>query len=349
MNNPVLALAEITPEWLSELLHRDVHSVRVMAIGTGQVGATYRLTLEGKDTPATLIAKLPSNDDLSRATGKSHLTYLRESRFYQQFAGKKPMAVPQHLYIGFDDDSHAFTLIMQDLPHHRPGNQLEEPSHGEAVVAMDAAASIHAAWWGDPLLDTLDWPNGTKAVPPPYDVDALYSMFWPAFCDRYGERVSGDMRVVGEQFLGKINTNADQRQSPRCLTHNDFRPDNMLFDLANSAQPIVVVDWQTSGVGIGVGDIAYFTGTAFDAENRRVMESELLTHYRRGLAERGVSESDLVHLEDDYARSAVSGFLMGVTASMVVERTDRGDAMFLAMARRSAAMVLDHRERALPQ
>jgi hypothetical protein len=32
----------------------------------------------------------------------------------------------------------------------------------------------------------------------------------------------------------------------------------------------------------------------------------------------------------------------------VVERTERGDAMFLAMASRSAAMVLDHRESALP-
>jgi hypothetical protein len=345
----VLTLDEITPSFLSALLGRVVTSISATPIGTGQVGATYRLTLQGDGVPATLVAKLPSNDELSRSTGKSHLTYLRESRFYQQFAGKKPMAVPEHLYIAFDDDSHAFTLIMHDLPHHRPGNQLSEPSREEALVAMDAAASIHAAWWGDPMLDTLDWPNGTKAVPPPFDIDALYQMFWPAFCDRYGERVEPHMREVGEQFLGKINANNDARQSPRCLTHNDYRPDNMLFNLSDAEKPIVVVDWQTTGVGIGAGDIAYFTGTAFDAENRRALEAKLLARYRQGLLERGVPEADLAHLEDDYARSAVSGFLMGVTAAMVVERTERGDAMFLAMARRSAAMVLDHRERALPQ
>jgi Phosphotransferase enzyme family len=348
MTLPVLTLDQITSEWLSTLFDRDTSLVSATPIGTGQVGATYRLDLQGHGVPDTLVAKLPSNDELSRTTGKSHLTYLRESRFYQQFAGQKPMAVPDHLYIAFDDDSHAFTLIMHDLPHHRPGNQLSEPSREEALVAMDAAASIHAAWWGDPMLDTLDWPNGTKAVPPPLDVDALYQMFWPAFCDRYGDRVEPDMREVGEQFLGKIDTNADARQSPRCLTHNDFRPDNMLFDLTDAEKPIVVVDWQTTGVGIGVGDIAYFTGTAFDAENRRALEPELLARYRQGLLERSVPESDLAHLKADYARSAVSGFLMGVTAAMVVERTTRGDAMFLAMARRSAAMVLDHRERALP-
>ncbi len=348
MSNRVLALEDITTGWLSQLLGCEVASFNAAPIGTGQVGATYRLTLEGEGVPPSIVAKLPSNDELSRTTGKSHLTYLRESRFYQQFAARKPMAVPDHLYIAFDEESHAFTLIMHDLPRHRAGNQLLEPSREEALVAMDAAASIHAAWWGDAMLDTLDWPNGTKAVPPPLDVEALYAMFWPAFCDRYGDRVEPHMREVGERFLGRINANNDARQSPRCLTHNDFRPDNMLFNLADSAKPIVVVDWQTTGVGIGVGDIAYFTGTSFDPENRRALEPDLLSRYRTGLLERGVPEKDLGALADDYARSAVSGFLMGVTAAMVVERTERGDAMFLAMARRSAAMVLDHRERALP-
>jgi hypothetical protein len=63
------------------------------AIGTGQVGATYRITLnfagDPHGFPPTIVAKLPSNDELSRTTGKSHLTYLRESRFYQTFRGQK--------------------------------------------------------------------------------------------------------------------------------------------------------------------------------------------------------------------------------------------------------------------
>lgn len=357
MSLPVLSRDEITAEWLTDMLRQKGHDVQIAAIqakaiGTGQVGATYRIALDFERNPGnfppTIVAKLPSNDELSRTTGKSHLTYLRESRFYQTFAGKKPMAVPDHLYIAFDEDSHAFTLIMHDLPHHVQGNQLAEPSREEAFLAIDAAASIHAAWWGDPTLDTLEWPNGTRAVPPPLDVDMLFNMFWPAFCDRYADRVDANMRAVGEAFLGKLNSNYDTRQSPRCLTHNDFRPDNMLFNVNDPVKPIVIVDWQTTGVGIGVGDIAYYTGTAFDAEHRRTLEMELLTRYMSQLIERGVPESDLAHIEDDYCRSAVAGFLMGVTAAMVVERTDRGDDMFLAMARRSAAMVLDHGERALP-
>lgn len=348
MTNAVLTLDEITPEFLSKLLQRDVASLTAAPIGTGQVGATCRLTLQGDNAPETIVAKLPSNDELSRTTGKSHLTYLRESRFYQQFAGRKPMAVPDHLYIAFDEDSHAFTLIMHDLPRHRAGNQLVEPTREEALLAMDAAASIHAAWWGDPMLDTLDWPNGTRAAPPPLDVDALYQMFWPAFCDRYGERVTADMHTVGERFLGKLRAQHEAHQSPRCLTHNDFRADNMLFALDDPERPIIIVDWQTTGVGVGAGDIAYYIGTSFDPDTRRALEPELLAAYRRGLLSRGIAESDLTALEDDIYACAVNGFIMGVTAAMVVVRTDRGDDMFLAIARRSAALVLDNAERAFP-
>lgn len=344
----VLSLEEITPQWLSKLLGREVTALDTKPIGTGQVGATYRLTLTGDKVPATLVAKLPSNDELSRTTGKSHLTYLRESRFYQQFAGQKPMAVPDHLYIAFDEESHAFTLIMHDLPHHRPGNQLSEPSREEALAAMDAAASIHAAWWGDPLLDTLEWPNGTRAVPPPLDIDALYAMFWPAFCDRYGDRVTGNMHAVGERLTGKLAALHASHKSPRCLTHNDYRPDNMLFDLSDVEKPIVIVDWQTTGVGVGAGDIAYFLGTAFEPDNRRDLQPELLASYRDGLLSRGVPEADLTSQEDDFWACSVNGFVMGVTAAMVVERTDRGDEMFLAMARRSAALAIENPAKAFP-
>jgi hypothetical protein len=349
VSSPVLTLEQITPDWLSNLLGQRVTAIEASPIGTGQVGATYRLKLQGDNVPASIVAKLPSNDDLSRATGKSHLTYLRESRFYQTFAGKKPMAVPEHLYIGFDEESHAFTLVMHDLPRHVAGNQLSFPTREEAMLAMDAAASIHAAWWGDPMLDTLDWLNGTKAVPPPLDVNALYSMFWPAFCDRYGERVTPQMRRVGDAYLGRVGEWAATKAGPRCLTHNDFRPDNMLFALDAPKQPIVVVDWQTAGVGVGAGDIAYYTGTALDPSSRADEEHALVERYRNGLLAKGISDADLTDLWDSYRRASFAGFLMGATAAMVVGQTDRGDAMFLAMCERSARMVLDHAEVALPQ
>lgn len=345
----------ITADWMAQLLRDNGYRASITGmtscpIGTGQVGATYRFELEyeiGAGTipnsaPRSIVGKFPSNDELSRATGKSHQTYIREAGFYRHFAGKKPLPIPHHLYIAFDDDSHDFTLIMHDLPNHRAGNQLAFPTRSETQLAVHAAAQIHAAWWGDPVLDTLPWLNGSKAATDVIDVELLYTNFWPAFCARFGDRVTPDMRRVGEAYLGNVANWLEKRVGPRCLTHNDFRPDNMLFDESDTANPIVIVDWQTVGVGSGAADLAYFTGTALDPAARRASEAALLDQYTTALAEYGVPECDTLGMWDDYRAAAFSGFLMGVTAAIVVQQTERGDAMFLAMCERSAAMVTDH-------
>lgn len=356
MTEAVPTIADMTPEWVTNCLRANGYDVTVTAvesgpIGTGQVGATYRLKLtyagDPKGAPPTIVGKFPSNDPLSKATGKSHMTYIRESRFYQNFAGKRPMAVPNHLFIAFDDESHDFALVMHDLPRHVQGNQLLVPTREEAQLSMEAAASIHAAWWGDPMLDTLDWLNGTKAVPPQIDSEELYTMFWPAFCDRYKDRVTAPMRKVGDAYFGNIKRWTEVRSGPRCLTHNDFRPDNMLYCMDDPEKPIIIVDWQTVGVGEGASDIAYYLGTAMDPETRKAEERGLLSSYQQGLARHGVPEADLAGQWDTYRGSSFAGMMMGVTASMVVVQTDRGDSMFLAMAERSAHMVLDHAEVAL--
>ena len=356
MTEAVPTLAEMTPEWLTQRLRENGYDVTVAAvktgpIGTGQVGATYRLSLTyaglANGAPPTLVAKLPSNDCLSKVTGKSHMTYIRESRFYQLFAGKRAMAVPDHLFIAFDDDSHDFALLMHDLPRHVQGNQLLVPTRSEAELAMDAAASIHAGWWDDPVLDTFDWLSGTRAVPPQIDAEAIYTAFWPAFCDRYGDRVTDPMKKVGEAYCGNIQRWLDSRDGPRCLTHNDFRPDNMLYCSDDAEKPIIIVDWQTVGVGAGAGDIAYYLGTAMDPATRKIEERGLLARYRDGLGKFGVPASDLAGQWDAYRAASFAGMMMGVTASMVVVQTDRGDSMFLAMAERSAHMVLDHADVAL--
>ena len=43
----------------------------------------------------------------------------------------------------------------------------------------------------------------------------------------------------------------------------------------------------------------------------------------------------------DYRRGTWAGLIMAVAASMLVERTDRGDQMFLTMADRHARHALD--------
>lgn len=345
-NNPIPAASDITAAWLAGHLGWNVSGVSAKAVGTGQVGATYRFLLTDTDPvpghPSSLIGKFMSEDPVSRATGIAQLSYVREVKFYQHYGNTKPLPIPTARYARVDETTHNFALLMDDFPNHRPGNQLTPATLEEAKLAMRAAASIHAAWWGDKGLDTHAWLNGSQAASG-MNVDGLFDMLWPAFCARYADQINDQIRATGEAYLGQINAWIAQRTGPRCLTHGDFRPDNMLFYEADPAHPIVIVDWQTAGVGNGATDIAYYLGTALTPEMRRTQEHDLVHLWIDHLIQAGVPKADTQNLWDMYRRDALAGFLMGVLASMIVAQTPRGDAMFLAMCARAAAMVHDHR------
>jgi aminoglycoside phosphotransferase (APT) family kinase protein len=124
--------------------------------------------------------------------------------------------------------------------------------------------------------------------------------------------------------------------------HSDYRLDNMLFAAGRADRPLTVVDWQTVQLGVGPSDVAYFLGSAFEPELRRSCERDLLLRYHRALVEDyGVSGYPFDQCWHDYVRSSYASLLMAVYASMMVGRTDRGDAMFMAMANRSAQMAAD--------
>lgn len=66
---------DVTPQWLSAALSGrgapvEVAEVDVAAIGTGQTGATYRVTAryatDPGDLPQTFVIKLPAQDDTVR-------------------------------------------------------------------------------------------------------------------------------------------------------------------------------------------------------------------------------------------------------------------------------------------
>ena len=78
--------ADITPAWLASVLGADVTDVDVTAIGTGQTGATYRVTAtdpsggQSAAAPGTFAVKLPAQDEAVRE--RVALGYLSEVEFY---------------------------------------------------------------------------------------------------------------------------------------------------------------------------------------------------------------------------------------------------------------------------
>ena len=66
-------VADLSAAYLTSVLRpsapgAEVTEVRAERIGTGQIGASYRLHLRGRELPSTLVAKLAA-DDPAAATG----------------------------------------------------------------------------------------------------------------------------------------------------------------------------------------------------------------------------------------------------------------------------------------
>ncbi|WP_240504622.1 phosphotransferase family protein [Tsuneonella mangrovi] len=310
-------------------------------IGTGQVGDSVRLSLEYAtgSGPATLAAKLPAADQTSRQTAAMFGLYAKEVSFYREIAPTLGVRTPRVYAAEVDDGGDAFILLFEDLAPARQGDQIAGCTLVDAREAVRQAAAIHAPSWNRAELVDLDWIQTKPAVTA--QVKALYPQAQAIFAERYADTLEPELMEVCTA-LAEVHENWFVRQpGDRCIIHGDFRLDNMLFDIGGGREPIAVLDWQTIAVGSGLTDIGYFLGCGIGDELRRAAEGELLDLYCAEMTGRGVPlERDAIW--DDYRLGALHGVSTAVFSAAFVERTERGDANFLSMARGACALALEH-------
>lgn len=346
---PILAAAEITPDWLTKVLRGAGHagvveSLTAKRVGTGQVGESYRfaLTYAGDKTrsPPSLVGKFPASDPVSRGTGVALGNYVREVNFYRQLQASAGIATPRCLYADVDADTSDFVLIMEDLAPAVAGDQTRGISVDAAALALGEAAKLHASHWEDPAIDSLAWISHTRASPQTVDADFI-AQLWKGFLERYGDRVKPHCVPIGEASVAGFGRLQGDYSGPKCLIHMDYRPDNMMFGTKDGGRPITILDWQSLGWGCCMGDVSYFLAGAISVEERRKNERGLLRDYHDRLRSLGVEGYSFEELWRDYACYSFTLFNMGFAASMIVERTTRGDDMFFQMLEAGAAMVED--------
>ncbi len=329
----------VTPEWLTARLNASgapgtVTDIRAHPVGTGQMGENARFELVGEGPlPTTLVGKFPSTSDLSRQLAVAVNNYAREVFFYSHLAHTVEIQSPRCFAAEFDPESHDFVLILEDLA---PGVQIEQMSEcstDEAALALEALAKLHGPRWGDPsladipLLATLHM-EGQATSP--------YQAFLEAFRHRYEARLEPGELAIAEAFAKVQNAYANIN-APRTIIHIDYRLDNMMF---GGPHPLTVFDWQSVNHGHALQDVSYFLGTSVSSERRAHEERALLKHYLDVLSsfEVRLGWNECWQL---YRHFAPAGLNMSVLVSTLVGETERGNDMFLAMAKRSIAMCED--------
>ncbi|NHV25875.1 phosphotransferase [Burkholderia sp. D-99] len=340
--------AHLTPAWIESVLRYrglldagTVADVRIMPVGNGMLGSNLRLELQysgaSSSAPRTLVAKLPATNSVSRETGARSRLYLREIRFYQEIAPFVDVGLPNVLYADISEDMRDFCLLFEDLAPAVGGDQLQGCTVEQAMHALDAAAALHGPQWGKAELATHVWLDRNMHVP---GYAKHYAKCVQAFAERYAGQLEGEV-IDAALHLGKrIDAYFAMQQAPWTITHGDFRLDNMLFDAKGGRLPVAVLDWQTVQLGPGMTDVSYFLGSGLTTALRREHERDLVQRYHQSLSRYGV-DYDASQCWRDYGLFAPQGLIQAVIAAILTTRTERGDLLFLTMARRHGIQMLD--------
>ncbi|WP_183094504.1 phosphotransferase family protein [Nocardioides stalactiti] len=337
---PVVTPEELTRTWLSSALGREVTGVTATPVGTGQMGACYRLDLSGDASlPATLLAKLPTIDPAGRDF--LHGSYAIEVTFYRDLLPTLDVRAPAASYAAISDDPAqrgVFTLLLDDLAPAEQGDQILGCTPDQARAAVENVAGLHAPRWADPTLLDVDG----LSLPGPDDADLLDAVFGGAVDTTLaqlgglvGEDDAALLRAVAP-YAGRWSTARLDRFG---LVHGDYRLDNLMF---HDDGRVWAVDWQTLSVGLPVRDVAFLVGTGLETDARRAHERDLVAAYHRRLVDLGVFGYDADTCWEDYRFGLLQGPLIAVLGCAYSStRTERGDRMFGVMISRSMQAIRD--------
>lgn len=330
----VPTIDELDARWVSEhLAFGDVTNVSSSSVGHGQVANCYRLVLERGGAPsASVIAKVPSHDAVSRSTATLQHLYEREVSFYQLLASNVAIRTPA-CHFALRDETDNFLLILEDLSPAVPIDQFGGIDVDVARHGLSALAGLHGPTHALEDLHRSSWLRGvSEELAPLYAV--VVPTFFDQFLERYAERLDGDVRDVVSALKERLTLFSDYATAHPCVTHGDFRTDNLLIGALGGAVPLAVVDWQTIGVASPLLDVAYFLTTSLTPDDCARYDSELIDFYLDAMSEQQVRISRAV-AHQEFARYTLQPIIMLVAASVIVEQTPRGDDMFLSMIARA--------------
>jgi aminoglycoside/choline kinase family phosphotransferase len=317
-----------------------VEDLVISPIGTGQMAASYRLELRyatpSGDAPATVVAKVASTDEASRQMAAATAAYPREVSFYQRLANRVETRTPDCFYADIADDGVSFVVLLEDLGPATTLEQIGGCTADQASLALGQAAALHGSSWRRDYLGE-DW---LPAEPVWGMLGAAIPEVTAPWLDRFGEYLDAEHVSAVTSLAADVGTWLETLRNHRTLWHGDFRLDNLLFDARGGSVPVAVVDWQSVATAPGVIDVSYFLGNSMTEADRAVHERDLVTEYHDRLIAYGVQNYSFEECWREYRAHALFGLVLTIPVSMSVQTTERGDAMFGAMARRAAEQII---------
>ena len=346
--------AAVEAEWLDGVLRRNggLSGTKIAAVvadklgeGVGIMADVSRLSITydkaGSGAPASLIGKFPTADPVNLGVARALYFYPREVAFYTKLAQYSPIRTPRLFHAELDMTDQSFVLLLEDLRGATMGDQVAGLTSQQAEAAITAIGRLHGTWWGK--VDSGDMDALFDFASPQYGaaLQGGYQAFLaPAlgnFADCYSDYTKKTAEAMAPVAAHVIKQMAS---GVRTFVHGDYRADNLLFGPALGEDGIAAVDWQISGRGGPLYDVAYLICNSVPTEYRHEAEQALLRRYHETLLRMGVTGFSFDDCWQAYRFAVLCGLFVAIftTGGMDVGNR-RGLEMVRAAVRRVDAAV----------
>jgi hypothetical protein len=274
--------------------------------------------------PTSLIAKLPTVQTELHERATILQPGARENWFYCVAAPRSPVLTPRCYYQAIDDATGQSVLLLEDIVS-PIGSQLVGATLGQARIALDSLARLHAAWWL--AADSIEIQELMRLIAGNWSeeqnlVGELYDAAWPQFLRQAIVPISEEARQVGAAIVGNITAvDALIDRAPKTLVHGDYRLENIHFGERNGQAACWIIDWEDVFFGSGMVDVAWFLGGCLPVA-LGAHEMSLLRHYHQALLDGGVAGYSWEQCLDDYRCGMCSSFIQGVLSATLAEDAD---------------------------
>jgi hypothetical protein len=285
---PVLPLdvADLTPEWFSDILERDVTTAALVDQSSGTTGRAL-VALTGDPTvPATVFVKLAPFDEAQREFVTSVGMGVAEARFYRDLAPEIPVRIPNVWFSETDGDR--YVMVLEDLV--ASGCRFPHPKDDDiawrARDIVENLAALHAQFWESPRFENdgdLAWLacKGTGAA-------GGGATFVKMAVDNLGSQLPEEFHRLADIYLARTDDIvALWNSGPRTFVHGDPHMGNLFVD-TNDGNRTGFLDWAVIGRSPGLRDVAYVLCNSIPAAVRATDERGWIERYCELLGDQGI-------------------------------------------------------------
>jgi len=287
---------DITPEWITHALeeggylkHSSIKSIEKEILGEGKgllssvvrVGIKYGLQEE--NAPNSVVVKIEPEEGEFVDFNTELRAFQREIRFYREVASNVPIRLPKFYYAV--DKPPAYSLVLEDLSHYSPGDQLVGMHKEQVLTVVEQIAGLQSAYWNNEALEELGW------MPQINGISSDFAENWPSFVENYGFCLDDRGIKLGEKLSGFIDwKNSVIEKRPQTIVHADLREDNIMFGPPGSEDATIILDWQLTIRSLGAADVARLMGGSEIPRERKGHQFEILKRWYDTLLKGGVTD-----------------------------------------------------------